>query len=121
MTPGFSISLSGISKFYPGVVALSDVRLEIAAGEVVGLIGENGAGKSTLMKVLGGTISPDRGTIEVAGEMARLRVERRERLQRRERREQDLLLGRILADFAQVGTAINLPSGRGAPGDRHYK
>ena len=68
MTPGFSISLSGISKFYPGVVALSDVRLEIAAGEVVGLIGENGAGKSTLMKVLGGTISPDRGTIEVAGE-----------------------------------------------------
>ena len=68
MNPGFSISLSGISKFYPGVVALSDVRLEIAAGEVVGLIGENGAGKSTLMKVLGGSIAPDRGTLDIAGE-----------------------------------------------------
>jgi ribose transport system ATP-binding protein len=68
MIPGFSISLSGISKFYPGVVALSDVRLEIAGGEVVGLIGENGAGKSTLMKVLGGSIAPDRGTLAIDGE-----------------------------------------------------
>jgi len=67
MDSGFSISLSGISKFYPGVVALDNVSMRIAAGEVVGLIGENGAGKSTLMKVLGGGISPDRGTVLIGG------------------------------------------------------
>ena len=68
MKPGFSISLSGISKFYPGVVALDDVSLHLEAGEIVGLVGENGAGKSTLMKVLGGSIAPDRGTITIDGE-----------------------------------------------------
>ena len=68
MKPGFSISLSGISKFYPGVVALDDVSLHIDAGEIVGLVGENGAGKSTLMKVLGGSTAPDRGMIAIDGE-----------------------------------------------------
>ena len=68
MNPGFSISLSGISKFYPGVVALDDVSLHVGAGEVIGLVGENGAGKSTLMKVLGGGIAPERGTIVIDGE-----------------------------------------------------
>ena len=68
MKPGFSISLSGISKFYPGVVALDDVSLHVGAGEVVGLVGENGAGKSTLMKVLGGSTAPDRGSISIDGE-----------------------------------------------------
>jgi len=68
MKSAFSITLSGISKFYPGVVALDNVDLGISGGEIVGLIGENGAGKSTLMKVLGGSIAPDRGTIEIDGE-----------------------------------------------------
>ncbi len=68
MNSRFSINLSGISKLYPGVVALDDVSLQVAGGEVVGLIGENGAGKSTLMKVLGGNIVPDGGTIEICGE-----------------------------------------------------
>ncbi len=68
MNPGFSISLSGISKFYPGVVALDDVSLHVGAGEIVGLVGENGAGKSTMMKILGGSIEPDRGTITIDGE-----------------------------------------------------
>jgi ribose transport system ATP-binding protein len=67
MKSGFSIALSGISKFYPGVVALEDVSLNFEAGEVVGLVGENGAGKSTLMKILGGSIAPDRGTITIGG------------------------------------------------------
>lgn len=62
-----SLKLSGVTKVYPGVVALQDVDLEIAGGEIVGLIGENGAGKSTLMKVLGGTVAPDGGTIEIDG------------------------------------------------------
>ncbi len=62
------LRLEGITKVYPGVVALKDVALSIKGGEVVGLIGENGAGKSTLMKVLGGAISPNGGTITIDGE-----------------------------------------------------
>lgn len=61
-------SLTGITKVYPGVVALQDVSLSVRGGEVVGLIGENGAGKSTLMKVLGGVVRPDAGLIEIDGE-----------------------------------------------------
>src|SRR3954464_11084794 len=55
--------LAGISKSYPGVMALDDVSLHVNRGEVVGLIGENGAGKSTLMRVLGGVIAPSEGVI----------------------------------------------------------
>ncbi len=62
------IRLSGIGKSYPGVTALQGLTLDIHAGEVIGLVGENGAGKSTLMKILGGVIAPDRGTIEIGGE-----------------------------------------------------
>ena len=61
------LSLEGIRKTYPGVVALERFSLDIAPGEVVGLVGENGAGKSTLMKVLGGIVAPDQGTITVDG------------------------------------------------------
>jgi ribose transport system ATP-binding protein len=59
------LELRGIGKTYPGVTALSDVSLSVAAGEVVGLIGENGAGKSTLMRVLGGVVPPSAGTIRI--------------------------------------------------------
>jgi ribose transport system ATP-binding protein len=59
------LKLSSISKSYPGVLALFDFSMEVRPGEVVGLVGENGAGKSTLMKILGGVISPDSGTIEI--------------------------------------------------------
>jgi len=62
------LRLRGVRKSYPGVVALAGLDLEVRRGEVIGLVGENGAGKSTLMKVLGGVIAPDRGTIEVDGE-----------------------------------------------------
>ena len=62
------LTLAGVTKVYPGVIAIQDVDLSIAGGEVVGLIGENGAGKSTLMKVLGGAIWPDRGSISIDGE-----------------------------------------------------
>ena len=53
--------LSGISKSYAGVAALTDVSLEVLPGEVHALLGENGAGKSTLMGVASGTIEPDAG------------------------------------------------------------
>jgi ribose transport system ATP-binding protein len=61
------LELRDIGKTYPGVTALAGVSLAVAPGEVVGLIGENGAGKSTLMKVLGGVVAPDAGTIVIDG------------------------------------------------------
>jgi len=61
------LELIDIRKTYPGVVALDSVSLSVARGEVVGLVGENGAGKSTLMKVLGGVLAPDSGTIRTEG------------------------------------------------------
>src|SRR5258706_1543392 len=61
------LSLAGIRKSYPGVVALSGFSMSVAPGEVIGLVGENGAGKSTLMKVLGGIVAPDQGTIAIDG------------------------------------------------------
>jgi ribose transport system ATP-binding protein len=61
------LELRGISKRYPGVVALNDVSFSARAGEVHALLGENGAGKSTLMGVASGAISPDHGTIRIGG------------------------------------------------------
>jgi rhamnose transport system ATP-binding protein len=66
MTP--VLRLSGISKSFPGVKALSDVQLTLNAGQVTALIGENGAGKSTIVKVLTGIYQPDAGVIEVDGQ-----------------------------------------------------
>ena len=59
--------MEGVSKRFPGVVALDHVSLNVGAGEIVALIGENGAGKSTLMKILGGAIARDNGTIKING------------------------------------------------------
>jgi len=62
----------GLSKQYPGVRALSDVGLELRAGEVHVLFGENGAGKSTLISLLAGAQSPSSGRIEIKGQPVRL-------------------------------------------------
>ncbi|HEY0420711.1 MAG TPA: sugar ABC transporter ATP-binding protein [Acetobacteraceae bacterium] len=61
------LELAGITKLYPGVVALKDVSIQLRPGEVLGLIGENGAGKSTLMKILGGITAPSEGCIRIDG------------------------------------------------------
>jgi simple sugar transport system ATP-binding protein/ribose transport system ATP-binding protein len=58
----------GIHKRYGAAVALDDVSLDIAAGEIHALVGENGAGKSTLGKVVAGAVAPDAGEILVDGE-----------------------------------------------------
>ena len=68
--------MSGVSKRFPGVIALDNVSLSVGAGEIVALIGENGAGKSTLMKILGGAIARDSGTIKINNEPVEIRSPR---------------------------------------------
>src|SRR5271154_6954846 len=68
-TPSRSIlKMSGVSKRFPGVLALEDVHLEVGEAEIHALLGENGAGKSTLLKILSGAQAADSGTIELFGE-----------------------------------------------------
>ena len=61
------LTLSNISKHFPGVRALSGVSLALYPGEVTALIGENGAGKSTLVKIMTGIVQPSEGSIRLDG------------------------------------------------------
>ncbi|PWI41338.1 ATP-binding cassette domain-containing protein [Streptomyces sp. ICBB 8177] len=61
------LALRGVSKRFGAVQALTDVELEIHAGEVVALVGDNGAGKSTLVKTIAGVHPIDEGAIEWEG------------------------------------------------------
>jgi len=62
-----AVVMRGITKRFPGVVALDDVTLEVRRGELHAICGENGAGKSTLMKILSGVEQPDEGSLEING------------------------------------------------------
>src|SRR5438067_2564034 len=66
------LELRGITKRFPGVLALDNVSFTAGHAEVVALIGENGAGKSTLMKILGGVLQPDAGELLVDGQAVRI-------------------------------------------------
>jgi simple sugar transport system ATP-binding protein len=68
---GAILTMTGISKEFPGVKALSEVDFRLFPGEVHGLMGENGAGKSTLIKVLTGVYDIDQGEIELDGQPVR--------------------------------------------------
>lgn len=62
------LSVEGITKAYPGVVANSDVSFTIREGEVHCLLGENGAGKSTMVKMIYGLVKPDTGRMTWKGQ-----------------------------------------------------
>jgi len=62
------LELTGISKIFPGVKALSNVDFRLFPGEVHTIMGQNGAGKSTLVKVLTGVYPPDQGRILLEGQ-----------------------------------------------------
>lgn len=69
-----AIAVNGIRKSYSlgagAVVALDDLTLHIPRGQVYGLLGPNGAGKSTLLRIVAGLVRPDRGHVEILGELA---------------------------------------------------
>ncbi len=66
-----TIELTGISKSFPGVVALQGVELILQPGRIHALVGENGAGKSTLINILGGSLAADHGEIRLQGQPVR--------------------------------------------------
>ncbi|HCP27279.1 MAG TPA: ABC transporter ATP-binding protein, partial [Pantoea ananatis] len=62
------VEMVNITKTYGAIRSLRGVNLQLAPGEVLGLVGDNGAGKSTLTKVLSGAVVPTSGTIRIDGE-----------------------------------------------------
>ncbi|EIE53079.1 ABC transporter [Salipiger aestuarii] len=67
--PDTLLSLRGLTKTYPGVVANDDVSFDIGKSEIHALLGENGAGKSTLVKMIFGLVKPDRGEMRLDGDL----------------------------------------------------
>jgi ribose transport system ATP-binding protein len=61
------LSARGLTRRYPGVLALDGVDVDFKGGEIHAVVGENGAGKSTLMKLLSGAVAPDAGTLLIDG------------------------------------------------------
>jgi ribose transport system ATP-binding protein len=87
------LSLEGIAKRFPGVLALDGIRLTLYPGEVHALIGENGSGKSTLAKIISGVHQPDEGTIYHLGRQVQIKSPRH---------AQELGISTIYQDFMLV-------------------
>ena len=65
--PGPVLEVTGVSKSYGRVRAVTDVSFDVRPGEILGVVGDNGAGKSTLMNMVSGAVAPDSGQLRVAG------------------------------------------------------
>ena len=72
----------GLSRSFGPIEVLSDVSIDVRAGEVHAIIGENGAGKSTLMKIFSGHLAPTRGALKLDGAPVELRGAGRRRAAR---------------------------------------
>ena len=81
MSDGIRLKMKGITKQFPGVLALDNVDLELRDGEVLAVIGENGAGKSTMMKLLSGALVTETGEIYLDGELIDPEKTPRDRMQ----------------------------------------
>ncbi|MFI0419155.1 ABC transporter ATP-binding protein [Spongiactinospora sp. 9N601] len=66
-TPTFAVEADRLSKRYRSTVAVDEVTLPVAAGEIFGILGRNGAGKTTAVELIAGLRRPDRGTVRVLG------------------------------------------------------
>ncbi len=93
MSASLVLSLRGITKAFPGVIANDHVDLDVYRGEVHAVVGENGAGKSTLMKIVYGFYRADAGEIRVDDRPARIRSPHDARR---------LRIGMVFQDFVQV-------------------
>jgi len=102
------LDISGIQKRFGAVEVLRGVSMQVAAGEVLGVVGDNGAGKSTLMKVISGVHHPDAGEIRLADAPMAFRTPREARDAGIETIYQDL----ALADHLDVGANIFLAASR---------
>ncbi|HEX6221213.1 MAG TPA: ATP-binding cassette domain-containing protein, partial [Acidimicrobiia bacterium] len=71
MTKETVLELTGVSRRFGAVRALSDVSFDCRAGEIHALVGENGSGKSTLLGIASGFVEPDRGTVRIGGQPLR--------------------------------------------------
>src|SRR5437764_7006315 len=88
-----ALSLHGVTKRFPHVLANDNIDLDVYRGEVHAILGENGAGKSTLMKILYGYYQPDSGTISRDGVPIRIHSPRGGRQQG---------IGMVFQDFTLV-------------------
>ena len=66
------LQIDGVTKTFPGVMALSNMTIDLRRAEVHAVCGENGAGKSTLMKLITGIYPPDSGTMKLNGQLLKL-------------------------------------------------
>lgn len=62
------LATHGLSKSFGALKATDDISIDLKPGEIHAIIGPNGAGKSTLISQIAGSLTPDSGTIEIAGQ-----------------------------------------------------
>ena len=61
------LDVSNLTRRFGGLVAVDDISLSLAPGEILGLLGPNGSGKSTVLNLISGALRPDRGSIRLEG------------------------------------------------------
>ncbi|MCC6212160.1 MAG: ABC transporter ATP-binding protein [Burkholderiales bacterium] len=67
MSAAAILEVANLSRRFGGLLAVDDVSLRVAAGEIVGLLGPNGSGKTTVLNLISGALRPDRGTVLLSG------------------------------------------------------